>query len=202
MTHGERLTPYNLATSISMSLARRSTRRLRGRRAHWRRRDGGGLSGARPASRSRRRDQNPARRAECRPDRLRRFEQEARAAAALNHPNILAVFDIGHHEGVPYIVSELLDGETLRERLASGVLPVRKTVEFGVQIARGFAAAHEKGITHRDLKPDNVFVTSDGRVKILDFGLAKLTQSEPGIAAVSALPTTPPARSGDGVGAR
>jgi serine/threonine protein kinase len=103
---------------------------------------------------------------------------------------------------VPYIVSELLDGETLRERLASGVLPVRKTVEFGVQIARGFAAAHEKGITHRDLKPDNVFVTSDGRVKSLDFGLAKLTQSEPGIAAVSALPTTPPARSGDGVGAR
>jgi len=126
------------------------------------------------------------------PERLHRFEQEARAAAALNHPNILAVYDLGQHDGAPYIVSELLEGETLRERLTSGALPVRKAVEYAVQIAHGLAAAHEKGITHRDLKPENVFVTTDGRVKILDFGLAKLTQAEPGAVALSALPTTPP----------
>jgi len=126
------------------------------------------------------------------PERLRRFEQEARAAAALNHPNILAVHDIGQHEGAPYIVSELLEGETLRERLKGGALPVRKAVEHAVQIAHGLAAAHEKGITHRDLKPENVFVTNDGRVKILDFGLAKLTQAESTFAGASELPTTPP----------
>jgi hypothetical protein len=125
-------------------------------------------------------------------DRLRRFEQEARAAAALNHPNILAVHDIGQLDGTPYIVSELLEGEALRERLNSGALPLRKTVEFGIQMARGLAAAHEKGIVHRDLKPENVFITSDGRVKILDFGLAKLTYAEPTLAGLSVLPTTPP----------
>jgi hypothetical protein len=112
------------------------------------------------------------------PERLRRFEQEARAAGALNHPNILTVHDAGHHEGAPYVVSELLEGQTLRERAQGGALPVRKAVEIGVQIARGLAAAHEKGIVHRDLKPENVFVASDGQVKILDFGLAKLTQAE------------------------
>ena len=116
------------------------------------------------------------------PERLHRFEQEARAAAALNHPNILAVHDIGQHDGSPYIVSELLEGETLRERLSGGALPVRKAVEYAVQIAHGLAAAHEKGIAHRDLKPENLFVTADGRVKILDFGLAKLTQAEPAVA--------------------
>ncbi len=110
------------------------------------------------------------------PDRLRRFEQEARAAAALNHPNILAVFQMGTYEGAPYLVSELLEGGTLRELLVRGSLPVRKATDYGVQTARGLAAAHEKGITHRDLKPENLFVTKDGRVKILDFGLAKLTQ--------------------------
>lgn len=125
-------------------------------------------------------------------ERLRRFEQEARAAAALNHPNILAVHDLGQHEGAPYIVSELLEGETLRERLTGTALPVRKAVEYAVQMAQGLAAAHEKGITHRDLKPENVFVTGDGRVKILDFGLAKLTQAEPALSGMSALPTTPP----------
>ena len=108
------------------------------------------------------------------PERLHRLEQEARAAAALNHPNILAVHDIGTHDGSPYIVSELLEGATLRERLNGVALPVRKAVEYAVQIAHGLAAAHEKGITHRDLKPENIFVTTDGRVKILDFGLAKL----------------------------
>jgi serine/threonine protein kinase/tetratricopeptide (TPR) repeat protein len=108
------------------------------------------------------------------PDRLRRFEQEARAVAALSHPNILALYDVGTHEGAPYLVTELLEGESLRERLGSGAVPVRKAVELGVQIAQGLAAAHEKGIIHRDLKPGNVFVTRDGHVKILDFGIAKL----------------------------
>ena len=114
------------------------------------------------------------------PERLRRFEQEALATAALNHPNILAVFDIGTNEGSPYVVSELLEGETLRERLRSGSIALRKTLDYALQIAHGLAAAHEKGIVHRDLKPENLFVTKDGRVKILDFGLAKLTQTEPG----------------------
>jgi TolB-like protein/Flp pilus assembly protein TadD len=112
------------------------------------------------------------------PDRLRRFEHEAQAAGALNHPNITAVYDIGHHEGAPYIVEELLKGETLRERLEAGPLPARKATEYGFQIAQGLAAAHDEGIVHRDLKPENVFVSRDGRIKILDFGLAKLTQPE------------------------
>ncbi len=110
------------------------------------------------------------------PDRLRRFEQEARAVAALNHPNILAIHDIGQHDGSPFLVSELLEGESLRVELDRGTQPQRKTLEQGVQIAQGLAAAHEKGIVHRDLKPENIFVTKDGRIKILDFGLAKLTQ--------------------------
>ena len=109
-------------------------------------------------------------------DRLHRFEQEARAVAALNHPNILAIHDIGQHEGSPFLVSELLEGESLRATLDRGALPQRKTIEYGVQIAHGLAAAHEKGIVHRDLKPENIFVTKDGRIKILDFGLAKLAQ--------------------------
>jgi Tol biopolymer transport system component len=114
------------------------------------------------------------------PDRLKRFEQEARAAGVLNHPNITAVHDFGSHEGSPYIVTELLEGETLRSRLSSGALPARKAIDYAMQIARGLAAAHEKGIVHRDLKPENVFVTRDGRVKILDFGLAKLKLEKDG----------------------
>jgi len=125
-------------------------------------------------------------------DRLQRFEQEARAAASLNHPNILAVYDLGTYEGAPFIVSELLEGESLRDVLNGGPLPARKAVEYAVQVAQGLAAAHDRGIVHRDLKPENVFVTADGRVKILDFGLAKLTQAEPAFAGLSALPTTPP----------
>lgn len=109
-------------------------------------------------------------------ERLRRFEQEARSAAALNHPNILAVYQMGTYDGAPYLVSELLEGGTLRELLVRGPLPVRRLIGYGVQMARGLTAAHEKGITHRDLKPENLFVTKDGQVKILDFGLAKLTQ--------------------------
>jgi serine/threonine protein kinase len=110
-------------------------------------------------------------------ERLRRFQQEAQAVAALNHPNILAIYDFGEHEDSPYIVTELLEGETLRERMRPGVLPVRKATEYAKQVARGLAAAHEKGIVHRDLKPENILVTREGRVKILDFGLAKLTQA-------------------------
>ena len=111
-------------------------------------------------------------------DRLRRFEQEARVVGALNHPNILAIFDIGAHEGAPYLVSELLEGRTLRQHMDGSSLPQRKAIDYSVQIARGLAAAHEKGVVHRDLKPDNIFVLEDGRIKILDFGLAKLTQTE------------------------
>ena len=110
------------------------------------------------------------------PDRLRRFEQEARSVAALNHPNILSVHDIGTQDGTPYMVCELLEGETLRQRLQGGVLSSRKAIEYATQIAQGLAAAHEKGIVHRDLKPENIFLTTDGRVKILDFGLAKIAR--------------------------
>jgi eukaryotic-like serine/threonine-protein kinase len=110
--------------------------------------------------------------------RLQRFEQEARAAAALNHPNILAVYQMSTNPGgISYLVTELLEGETLREKLTRGPLPLRKVMDYAVQIARGLAAPHEKGIVHRDLKPENLFVTNDGRVKILDFGLAKMTQA-------------------------
>jgi hypothetical protein len=107
-------------------------------------------------------------------ERLRRFELEARAAGALNHPNVLVVLDVGEHGGAPYLITELLEGETLRERLDGGAMPARKAIGVAVQIARGLAAAHEKGIVHRDLKPENVFLTRDGSVKILDFGLAKV----------------------------
>ncbi|MCU1297666.1 MAG: serine/threonine protein kinase [Acidobacteriaceae bacterium] len=110
------------------------------------------------------------------PDRLSRFEQEARAAAALNHPNILSVYQMGTYLGVPYLVSELLEGKTLTEWIRLGPLTPRKAIQYGVQIAQGLAAAHEKSIVHRDLKPDNLFITKDGRVKILDFGLAKMLQ--------------------------
>ena len=123
------------------------------------------------------------------PDRLRRFEQEARAAGALNHANILAIYDVGTHEGSPFLVTELLDGETLRERLRSGPLPLRKAIDVAVQVARGISAAHEKGIVHRDLKPANLFLTTDGRVKVLDFGLAKLNQPDSTIAGDTQTPT-------------
>src|ERR1700748_948647 len=110
------------------------------------------------------------------PERRTRFQQEALALASLNHPNLLAVHDIGRHAQQPFMVSELLQGESLREILTRGPLSQRKAIDYGVQIAHGLAAAHSKDIAHRDLKPDNVFITRDGRVKILDFGLAKTIQ--------------------------
>ncbi|HYX20269.1 MAG TPA: serine/threonine-protein kinase, partial [Thermoanaerobaculia bacterium] len=122
------------------------------------------------------------------PERLSRFEREAQAASALNHPNIMAVYDVGTQDGRPYIVTELLEGQTLRERLAGGPLGARKTIEYAGQIARGLAAAHGKGIVHRDLKPENLFVTADEQVKILDFGVAKLGHDA---AAEMASPTAP-----------
>jgi eukaryotic-like serine/threonine-protein kinase len=109
------------------------------------------------------------------PERLARFEQEARAVAALNHPNIIAIYDVGSDGGRPFLVTELLDGDTLRARLSDEAIPVRQALDLAIQIARGLAAAHEKGIVHRDLKPENLFVAKDRRLKILDFGLAKLT---------------------------
>jgi len=112
------------------------------------------------------------------PERIKRFEQEARAAGALNHPNVCAILDIGSQEGSPFVVMELLEGETLRERLNVGPIPVCKSIDYASQVAHGLAAAHEKGIVHRDLKPENLFLTKDGRVKVLDFGLAKLTRPE------------------------
>ena len=130
-------------------------------------------------------------------DRLARFEREARAAAALNHPNILAVYDVGTDAGAPFIVSELLEGETLRQRANGGPVAVRRAVEHAAQIARGLAAAHDKGIVHRDLKPENVFLTRDGQVKILDFGLVKLIEDQPSLASVSAAVTvTSPTHAG------
>jgi len=120
-------------------------------------------------------------------DRLRRFEQEARAAGSLNHPNVLAVYDVGTHEGAPYLVTELLEGATLRDRMAGGAMPLRKATEYAAQVAHGLAAAHDKGIVHRDLKPENIFVCRDGRTKILDFGLAKLTAPEAGDATATNL---------------
>jgi eukaryotic-like serine/threonine-protein kinase len=113
-------------------------------------------------------------------DRMRRFELEARTVAALDHPNILGIHDTGTHEGAPYLVSELLEGETLRGSLEAGPLGVRRATEYALGIARGLAAAHEKGIVHRDLKPENVFIMRNGQVKVLDFGLAKLIRPDAG----------------------
>jgi serine/threonine protein kinase len=125
-------------------------------------------------------------------DRIQRFKQEARVLSSLNHHNLLAIFDVGNQNGSHYLVSELLEGETLRERLDGGPLPLRKAVDYGVQIANGLGAAHEKGVVHRDLKPDNIFITKDGRVKILDFGLAKSTSEPSANTATQAGPATIP----------
>ena len=119
-------------------------------------------------------------------ERFRRFELEARAAGALNHPSVVVLHDVGEQDGTPYLVTELLEGETLRDRLLRGPVPAARAVEVAAQVARGLGAAHEKGIVHRDLKPENVFLTSDGHAKILDFGLAKLL--DPGPSGEGAVP--------------
>ena len=110
------------------------------------------------------------------PQQVRRFEQEARLAGSLNHPNLVAVYDVGEHEGAPFLVTELLQGESLRRRLARGPLPLKFALDWSAQLAHGLAAAHARGIVHRDVKPDNIFVTSEGQVKLLDFGIAKLAE--------------------------
>jgi len=129
-------------------------------------------------------------------ERLRRFEQEARSVAALNHPNILAIHDIGESGGAPFLVSELLEGHSLRKELDSGPVPTRRAVDYGTQLANGLAAAHDKGVVHRDLKPENVFVCADGRIKILDFGLAKLAKpaisAEDGVTQAASMQETTP----------
>src|SRR5262245_35740944 len=122
-------------------------------------------------------------------EQLRRFEQEARAAAVLNHPNILAIHDVGTHDGRPFVVAELLEGETVRDQMGRGPISPKEAVVYGHHIAQGLAAAHAKGIVHRDLKPENLFITTDGRVKILDFGIAKLSQANLAGATVSTTAT-------------
>src|SRR6202795_959078 len=112
------------------------------------------------------------------PGRLKRFEREARSASALNHPNIVTIYDIGSSDSISFIAMELVKGEPLRQVLSKGALSVRSLLQIGVQVADGLAKAHASGIVHRDLKPENVMVTEDGLVKILDFGLAKLNQPE------------------------
>ena len=129
------------------------------------------------------------------PDRVRRFEQEARAASRLAHPNVLSVFDVGTHDGVPYIVSEVVEGESLAELLRSAPVSQAKAVAWARQMADGLAAAHDGGIVHRDLKPDNVVVSRDGRLKILDFGIAKLIRpSDDGVSHAAPGVDTEPAQ--------
>src|SRR5450755_1412655 len=128
------------------------------------------------------------------PDRLHRFQHEAKILSTLNHPNVLAIYDVGEQNGVRFLVSEFLEGQSLREALAAGTLPRRKLIEYALDAAKGLAAAHEKGIVHRDLKPDNVFITRDDRVKVLDFGLAKQapdSTSEDSATMTGGVPTTP-----------
>ena len=130
-------------------------------------------------------------------DRRRRFEQEARTAGGLNHPNIVAVYDVGVERDFSYIVTEVLEGETLAERIQGRPLPVRKAIDYALQIANGMAAAHERGVVHRDIKPGNLFVTNDGRIKILDFGLAKsVGQESPETETVTVERRAPPAAIG------
>jgi serine/threonine protein kinase len=135
------------------------------------------------------------------PERLKRFEFEAQAAAALNHPNIVSIHHVGQYDGSPYIVTELLHGETLRVRLRKGPMRLREALDDAIEIARGLAAAHDAGIIHRDLKPENIFLTKDGRVKILDFGLAKLQPSKgPGSDGPTARSATDQSRTRSGHG--
>jgi len=139
------------------------------------------------------------------PELVRRFEQEARLAGSLNHPNLVAVHDLGLHDGAPYFITELLQGESLRQRLSCGRIPLQAALEWGAQLARGLAAAHARGIVHRDVKPENIFVTSDGHVKLLDFGIAKLAEAvrdkgPHGLMDVTVTPTGSATRTGSVLG--
>src|SRR5882672_5100117 len=132
--------------------------------------------------------------------RLKRFEQEARTIGGLNHPNLVILHDVGNHDGAPYLVTELLDGKSLRARIAEAAIPLRDVVRIATELAHGLAAAHGAGVIHRDIKPDNVFVTDGGRVKILDFGIAKLRRDTPGDVANAATLATAPTGTGVVVG--
>jgi serine/threonine protein kinase len=118
-------------------------------------------------------------------EHFRRFEREARTIGALNHPNLLTLHDVGDHDGIPFLVTEMLDGESLRARLSRGPLRLREAIQIGAEVARGLAAAHDAGVIHRDVKPDNIFLTTEGRTKILDFGIAKLRRASVEMAAVT-----------------
>jgi serine/threonine protein kinase len=131
---------------------------------------------------------------------LRRFELEAQATAALSHPNIVSIFHVGTYDGMPYIVTELLQGETLRDRLRKGPMRLREILDSGMELSGGLAAAHAAGIVHRDLKPENIFVTKDGRIKILDFGLARLEPAKAATANDTTIPDQQESRPGQVLG--
>ena len=186
------MSPSNHSEAAYVRFSRHPPRPLRDPRPDRRWRDGRGVSGARRAPAPRRCSQGAAVVVLRRSRSTAALRREARAASALNHPNILTIHDIGTHEGAPYLVSELLEGESLRDRLSrEGRSRSGNAIDIVVQIAQGLAAAHEQGIVHRDLKPENLFVLRDGRVKILDFGLAKLTRPEPACRMRARAPTSP-----------
>ncbi len=168
--------PPTIAPTSTTTHAGNEAGPLRNHRSHRSGRDGRGVSREGRAAATTGRDQNPVVHVAADPRFRERFEREARAVAALSHPNILAIYDVGNHEGLPYLATELLEGETLRSCIGTSPLPLSTVLDYTLQVGRGLAAAHARGIVHRDLKPENIFVTRDGQIKLLDFGLA----TEPG----------------------